>query len=131
MLRKDGLPCVFYGDYYGIPEKGMAGQNEILDELLKVRKLYCYGEQQDYFENEDLIGFARKGDFEHENSGVAVVMTNEKAGSICMNMGMDFAGKEFQDCLGNIQEIVAIDENGNGEFKCQDGSVSVWILKKT
>lgn len=131
LLRKDGLPCVFYGDYYGIPEKGMASQNEILDELLKVRKLYCYGEQKDYFENEDLIGFVRKGDFEHENSGVAVVMTNEKAGSICMNMGMDFAGKEFQDCLGNIQEIVAIDENGNGEFKCQDGSVSVWILKKT
>ncbi len=32
-----------------------------------------------------------------------------------MNMGMDFAGKEFQDCLGNIQEIVAIDENGNEE----------------
>lgn len=130
LLRKDGLPCVFYGDYYGIPAKEITDKSDILDKLLKVRKLYCYGEQNDYFQNEDLIGFARKGDFEHENSGVAVVMTNGLAGSICMNMGTDFTGKEFQDCLGNVQEIVTIDENGNGEFRCQDGSVSVWILKK-
>ncbi len=130
LLRKEGLPCVFYGDYYGIPAKEITDKSDILDNLLKVRKLYCYGEQNDYFQNEDLIGFARKGDFEHENSGVAVVMTNGLAGSICMNMGTDFTGKEFQDCLGNVQEIVTIDENGNGEFRCQDGSVSVWILKK-
>ncbi len=130
LLRKEGLPCVFYGDYYGIPAKEITDKSDILDKLLKVRKLYCYGEQNDYFQNEDLIGFARKGDFEHENSGVAVVMTNGLAGSICMNMGTDFTGKEFQDCLGNVQEIVTIDENGNGEFRCQDGSVSVWILKK-
>ena len=130
LLRKDGLPCVFYGDYYGIPAKEITDKSDTLDKLLKVRKLYCYGEQNDYFQNEDLIGFARKGDFEHENSGVAVVMTNGLAGSICMNMGTDFTGKEFQDCLGNVQEIVTIDENGNGEFRCQDGSVSVWILKK-
>ena len=129
LLRKNGLPCVFYGDYYGIPEKEMAGQKEVLDQLLKARKLYSYGEQQDYFENADLIGFVRKGDFEHENSGLAVVMTNRLGGSICMQMGKDFAGKEFYDCLGNVKENVTIDEDGNGNFSCHDGSVSVWIIE--
>ena len=40
LLRKDGMPCVFYGDYFGIPEKSVEPKNEILDKLLKVRK-YC------------------------------------------------------------------------------------------
>ena len=36
-------------------------------------------------------------------------------------------GKEFYDYLGNVEDIVKIDEEGNGEFSCKDGSVSVWI----
>ena len=26
LLRKDGLPCVFYGDYYGIPAKNVSAK---------------------------------------------------------------------------------------------------------
>ena len=42
LLRKEGMPCVFYGDYYGIPEKGIPSKNELLDKLLKVRKYFAY-----------------------------------------------------------------------------------------
>ena len=42
LLRKDGNPCVFYGDYYGIPDKGIGAKNELLDKLLKVRKYFAY-----------------------------------------------------------------------------------------
>lgn len=129
-LRKDGLPCVFYGDYYGIPEKEVAGKSEMLDKILETRKLYAYGEQVDYFENPNLIGFVRKGDFEHPNSGIAVVMTDTTSGTIKMNMGTDFAGREFYDCLGNRGNVVTIDEEGNGEFSCSDGSVSVWRMRE-
>ena len=129
LLRKDGMPCVFYGDYYGIPEKEVLAKSEILDKLLETRKYYAYGEQVDYFNNSSLIGFVRKGDFEHPDSGIAVVMTDTVGGTIKMNIGTDFSGMEFYDCLGNIQESVVIDEEGNGEFSCKDGSVSVWRKK--
>lgn len=129
LLRKEGMPCVFYGDYYGIPEKGVFAKNEMLDILLEVRNLYAYGEQIDYFQDSNLIGFVRKGDFEHPNSGIAVVMTDTIGGTIKMNMGNDFAGFEFFDCTGNVEQIVTMDGEGNGEFRCKNGSVSVWRKK--
>lgn len=128
-LRKEGTPCVFYGDYYGIPEKQVSAKKEILDKILEARKLYAYGEQVDYFVSQSLIGFVRKGDFEHPDSGLAVVMTDTVGGKIEMNMGTDFSGCEFFDILGNVEETVVVDQSGNGVFGCKDGSVSVWIKK--
>lgn len=128
-LRKESFPCVFYGDYYGIPEKQVSAKNEMLDTILETRKLYSYGEQVDYFENPNVIGFARKGDFAHPDSGIAVVLTDSTGGTIKMNMGMDFIGKQFYNCLEMEEEIVTIDSEGNGEFWCKDGGVSVWRLK--
>ena len=129
LLRKDGLPCVFYGDYYGVPQKEIDSKKEMLDKLLDLRKKYAYGEQIDYFNNESIIGFVRKGDEEHENSGLVAVMTNSVGGNIQINFGIEFAGCEFYDYLGNIESTVTLDENGNGEFSCQDGSISIWIKK--
>ena len=46
LLREQGLPCVFYGDYYGI--SGQYAQQdfkEVLDCLLAIRKDLAYGEQ--------------------------------------------------------------------------------------
>lgn len=129
LLRKDGMPCVFYGDYYGIPEKEVRPKNALLDKILKLRKLYAYGEQVDYFERPDVIGFVRKGDYEHPNSGLAVVMSDKLGGTINMNVGTEFANSVFVDYLGNINDEVYIDSNGNGNFHCDNGSVSVWVKK--
>lgn len=130
LLRKSGLPCVFYGDYYGISEKNIPAKNDILDKLLNARKYYAYGEQVDYFNSPDLIGFVRKGDYEHPNSGLAVVLSDVTAGSINMNMGRELANTSFIDCTGNIADEIITDENGNADFRCSDGSVSVWIKKQ-
>lgn len=127
LLRKDGLPCVFYGDYYGIPEKNVEPKQNILDILLKVRKYYAYGNQYDYFNHHNVIGFTRTGDYEHPNSGLAVVMTDKEGGSIQMNVGKNLANTVFYDCTGNLSETVYVDNDGNGIFYCKDGSVSVWI----
>lgn len=129
LLRKEGMPCIFYGDYYGIPEKEVRPKNALLDKLLKLRKIYAYGEQVDYFERPDVIGFVRKGDFEHSNSGLAVVMSDKLGGTINMNVGIEFANSVFVDYLGNINDEVYIDSNGNGNFHCDNGSVSVWVKK--
>ena len=127
LLRKDGFPCVFYGDYYGIPEKNVKSKQNILDILLKVRKYYAYGEQYDYFNHHNIIGFTRIGDYEHSDSGLAVVMSDKEGGSIQMNVGKKLANSVLYDCTGNLSETVYVDSEGNGIFYCKDGSVSVWI----
>lgn len=127
LLRKDGFPCIFYGDYYGIPAKNVISKQNILDILLKVRKYFAYGDQYDYFNNRNIIGFTRTGDYEHSNSGLAVVMSNKLGGSIQMNVGKNLANSVFYDCTGNLSETVYVDNDGNGIFYCKDGSVSVWI----
>ncbi len=127
LLRKDGFPCVFYGDYYGIPEKQINSKQEALDIFLRIRKYFAYGEQIDYFDDYNVIGFTRLGDYEHQNSGLAVVMSNSTGGVIQMKVGEKFANTTFYDCTGNIVETVQVDNDGMGEFSCKDGSVSVWI----
>lgn len=129
LLRKDGMPCVFYGDYYGIENNGITPKNELLDKLLTLRRDFAYGEQVDYFYNNDKIGFVRYGDENHTNSGLAVVMTDKIGGEIIMDMGEKFKNTEFYDYLGNIEYSIFTDEYGRGKFICQDGSVSVWIKK--
>lgn len=127
LLRKNGFPCVFYGDYYGIPEKNVEPKKDILTKLLKVRKYYAYGEQYDYFNDRNVIGFTRLGDYEHHDSGLAVVMSDGRGGGIQMNVGKKLANTTFYDCTGNLSETVYVDNDGNGIFYCKDGSVSVWI----
>jgi alpha-amylase len=127
LLRKDGLPCIFYGDYYGIPEKNVDPKNKLLDKLLKIRKYFAYGDQEDYLISPNVIGFTRAGDYEHPDSGLAVVMSDKEAGAITMNVGKTLANTLFYDCLGNIEDKVYVDSEGNGTFSCKEGSVSVWI----
>lgn len=127
LLRNTGTPCVFYGDYYGINVEGNNPIKEILDLFLQIRKKYCYGKQNDYFDNEDIIGWTVEGDKEHKDSGLAVIMSDRDGGMKNMYIGIHFAGCEMSDATGNVQEKVTVDENGNAEFKCNGGSVSVWI----
>ena len=129
LLRKEGMPCVFYGDYYGVEYNNICSKNEMLDKLLILRRDFAYGNQTDYFYHSDKIGFVRYGNDEHTNSGLAVVMTDKIGGEIIMDMGEKFKNTEFYDYLGNIQQTIFTDESGKGRFFCKDGSVSVWVKK--
>lgn len=129
LLQKDGIPCVFYGDYYGIPHDKV-NPVQGLKKLLKVRELCAYGEQIDYFDDASLIGFLRSGDADHANSGVAVLMTDSVAGSKWMQFGEGFVGKKFYDVLGHFSKPVVLDENGKGEFFVDGGSASVWVTEE-
>lgn len=129
LLQKDGISCVFYGDYYGIPHDKV-NPVQGLKKLLKVRELCAYGEQIDYFDDASLIGFLRSGDADHANSGVAVLMTDSVAGSKWMQFGEGFVGKKFYDVLGHFSKPVVLDENGKGEFFVDGGSASVWVTEE-
>lgn len=68
LLRQDGYPCIFYGDYYGIEHSKTPSLREKLLPLMKARRDYAYGKQNDYFDHPNTIGWTREGDEEHENS---------------------------------------------------------------
>ena len=126
LLRNEGYPCVFYGDFYGIPHDNIEPLEE-LKTLIKLRKERAYGEEHDYFDNPHYIGWTREGDEEHLQSGLAVVISNAGDGEKRMYIGTKLSGEKFIDALGNCEEEVEIDEEGYGVFKVKEKSVSVWV----
>lgn len=54
-------------------------------------------------------------------------MSDRDGGEIFMNVGKKFANTVFIDYLGNREDKVYIDNEGNGTFYCNGGSVSIWI----
>lgn len=129
LLRAVGIPCVFYGDYYGIPHDSVASVTG-LPTLLKIRECYAYGEEHLYFDDASLVGFTREGDAEHRDSGAAVLLTDSTGGSKRMYVGTGLAGCRMVDAMGKRTEAAIIGEDGWGEFFVDDGSVSVWVTEK-
>ena len=128
LLREDGYPCVFYGDYYGIGgEHPIPGKQEMLDLLLSARLKQAYGDQADYFDHPNTIGWVRLGDDRHEKSGLACVMTNGDDTFLHMSLGDSKAKTRWRDLLGNVSDPVTLDESGGADFPCKAGSVSVYI----
>lgn len=128
MLRNDGYPCIFYGDYYGIKHDNIEPE-ESLKTLMLIRKDRAYGLQHNYFDHNNFIGWTQEGDEEHINSGIAVVISNANEGNKRMYVGSQNIGKVYIDCLGNCNEEIIIDEDGCGNFSVKAKSVSVWIKK--
>ncbi|WP_414053053.1 alpha-amylase [Macrococcus animalis] len=131
LLRQDGFPCVFYGDYYGIGGDHPVGSKQMaIDPLLYVRKLKAYGQQDDYFDHPNVVGWVRRGNAS-DKSGCAVIINNsEGLAEKQMFVGEDRAGQTWYDYTDTIEEGVVIDEHGNGVFKVNPGSVSVYCEKE-
>ena len=53
LMRVDGYPCVFYGDLYGT--KGENPQQPVsqLEDLIRCRKWFAYGEQREYWDHRE------------------------------------------------------------------------------
>ena len=125
LLREAGLPCVFYGDYYGVNgEFAQDSFQTVLDKLLDIRLNLAYGEQKDYFDDEHCIAWTRSG--KDNGQPIAVILTNNQANSKRMYVGENWAGKEFKDYLGNNSSAVIIEEDGWADFPVAEKSVSVW-----
>jgi alpha-amylase len=128
LLRQDGYPCVFYGDYYGIGgEHPIPGKQDILDKLLVARLHHAYGEQVDYFDHPNTIGWVRLGDEAHENSGLACVITNGDDTFKRMTLGDLNANTTWREMTGAFPDPITLDEGGWADFPCKAGSLSVWV----
>lgn len=129
LLRQEGYPCLFLGDYYGIGgDQPIEGMQWVIDQLLDVRRDFAYGEQDDYFDHEHVVGWIRRGDENHPD-GCVVIMSNHTGGVKPMFVGTDYAGSVWIDKLGHITDEVVIGDDGRGWFNVKDGSVSVYLKK--
>ncbi|PWN39604.1 putative alpha-amylase [Ceraceosorus guamensis] len=78
LLRAEGYPCVFLGDLDGCHAEGdsqpsVPKMND-LDKFIKARKYFGAGEQREYWDHPNCIGWVRTG--AGENGGCAVVLCN-------------------------------------------------------
>jgi alpha-amylase len=130
LLRAEGYPSVFYADYYGAQysDKGrditIPAHRPIIDLLLEARTTYAYGPQYDYFDHPDVIGWTRLGDKAHPAT-LAVMMSDGPGGSKWMETGKP--NQMYRDLTSHTLAPITTNKDGWGEFRCEGGSVSVWI----
>jgi len=138
LLRAEGYPCLFYADYYGAEydDRGRDGNmyhislpshRWLLDIFLHARRHFAYGPQYDYFDYPSTIGWTRVGNAEHPLA-MAVIMSNGWAGNKWMQV--DRPDTWFFDLTGHVAERVCTNADGWGEFRCNGGSVSVWVQEQ-
>lgn len=140
LLREKGYPCVFYPDLYSAEysDVGPDGNEHPivlpalaqLPLLTRLRKEAAYGPERDYLDHPNCIGWTREGEDDLPFSGCAVVLSNGDPGNKFMYVGHRHAGRVFIDALGHEDQEILIDENGEAEFYCPGGSVSVWVDKE-
>jgi alpha-amylase len=135
LLRREGYPCIFYADYYGAhyKDQGRDGNEYeiwldshqwMIDKFLFARKTFAYGDQYDYFDHANTIGWTRIGNEEHPG-GMAVVLSNGGDGTKWMEVKQP--NRKYIDLTENISDPVVTNDDGWAEFRCKAGSVSVWI----
>lgn len=132
LLRQEGYPCVFSADYYGAtyhnsrggPDVQLYDHSFLINRFLRARHEYGYGDQHDYFDHPNTIGWVRTGNAEHPGA-MAVVLTNGSAGNKWMQTFKPHA--RFRDITGHFPHRTTTDAAGWGNFVCPAGSVSVWV----
>ncbi len=138
LLRQEGYPCVFYADYYGADYEDygrdgnrypiyMPSHRWILDKLLYARSHFGHGDQYDYFDHFNTVGWTRLGDEDHPRA-MAVLMSDGDVGMKWMEVGQPRA--KFVDLTEHVKDPIYTNDWGWAEFRCNGGSVSVWVQEQ-
>jgi alpha-amylase len=134
LLRKDGYPCLFYGDYFGNPgdDSGENGGNDklishrkLIDDMLQARAKFTHGEQIDYFDHPTCVGWTWTGNADHPHA-LAIVMSTGDEGT--KRMKTTRPGATFRDVTGHWPEPVTTNDVGEADFRCPAGKVSIWCM---
>lgn len=138
LLRRDGYPCIFQADYFGAhyKDRGKDGQDYeiwmdshqwLIDKYLEARNNYAFGEQYDYLDHPNTVGWTRLGTDKFPG-GMAVLLSNSDAGSKWMEVGQP--NQVYRDLTEHIQETIQTNDEGWAEFRCPAGSISVWVPRE-
>lgn len=136
LLRRDGAPCVFAPDYDGAEYEDAAFNGErrtvklpshrhLIDIYLRARREFNHGEQLDYFDHWNRVGWVRLGDAAHPKA-MAVLLSDGPEGTKFMQTHRP-PGTRFYDLTGHAEGAAVVGPDGRAEFRCRARSVSVWV----
>jgi alpha-amylase len=126
LLRRDGIPTVFWKDYFNY------GLKKEINNLIIARKKFAYGEAFESETNDQkTYSYIRSGDQKHPGSGLVMMITqheNKKLIEKTINTGK--ADTLYYDFTANVRETVKTDSAGKGTFKVKGTAAagySVWV----
>ena len=117
LLRQEGYPCIFYGDYYGIPHDHISSKKTLLDQMMVLRREKVKGVRHDYLDDPDVIGWTYE-------TGLAVLLTNNKGGKKRM-----YVGKQYHWMTDGKHKIQI--HEGYGEFINDEASLNIYLADET
>jgi alpha-amylase len=153
LLRAQGYPCVFYGDYYGIKgeaeRRGQPAGKNYLDLLLKARKQFALGEER-YYADRNVAGWVRMGGVPGARGALAVVINTAASGVRPINMDTGRVNRRFYHLAtikqagtndaddfivvrsayqqyGDKSEAIWTGPDGRADFLADSGTVSLWL----
>ncbi len=126
LLREEGYPCVFYGDYYGIKKMNTKAFKEEIDLMLKVRHHIMEGSRHDYFDHFDVVGWTFEGNNDPQ-SGMAVIISDGPEGIKDMYIGKNHAGQTYIDISGQSNYQSVVNDDGIATFKTNGGSWHIYV----
>lgn len=148
LLRKEGMPCVFWGDLFGTRghnieeppievKKDDEGHfkksySKKLVKLMLCRKYFAHGEQTDFWDSPLTIAWRRAGDKNRQGSGCFVVLnlaSKHHSHKLKPKVPIGRPEEVWVDALEHIDKKVEIDDEGCGKLPTKGPGVSVWIPK--
>lgn len=129
LFRKDGYPCIFAGDYYGLQgDHKTEPMEKVLNKMMQVRKKFAKGEEDDYFDDPQVIGRVRRGSV--DTTSLAVLISIGDMAEKQMFVGEEEKGKTYIDLSGK-NDPVTIDQEGNGIFTVGPGTVTYRVAEES
>lgn len=117
LLYRCKVPCVFYGDMYGISHDHI-DPVPYLAEMCWIRKHFMSDDIEDRLDDWHCIGWMVRS--EHP---IIVVMTNSYRNQKTFHVGEP--NEKLIDIITGDEVI--IDANGNGTFVCRDGQCGIYL----
>lgn len=74
--------------------------------------LRAFGEQTDYFDHPNTVGFTRSGDAQHPDSGLALLLSNGEDGEKVMSVGVMHANETWHEITGSYDDELTIGDDG-------------------
>ncbi len=123
LLRPEGYPCVFFGDYFECDFFGLGNQSRhqfMIDKILMARKLCLGNIIDDKLDHPNCIGWTSR-----DQRSMAVVMSNGSDGWKLLNT--DSPNTSYQDITRHFDREITTNASGEAIFHCRGGKVSVWM----
>jgi alpha-amylase len=127
LLQKEGFPCIFYGDLFGIHGPSpQDGHYEMIQMLSEIRMNHAYGDQIDVLQSEHTMGWIRQGDHDHPQK-LVVVLNNHEKDELFVQFDTHYMPHSFTQIFGEGNYQVQVSEEGHAYFPVQGKNIAIFL----